>query len=467
MRRIPMRKNWLIVFWFIALPVLAQNSIVQQFSNVFTQVVEKVNPTVVTVLTDKTVKINDLHDQFPFGDFFPRGFGEQEFHSQALGSGVIVDAERGYILTNNHVVQDMDKITVKLIDKREYKAKIVGTDPQSDIAVLQIEAEDLTALPVGDSDQLKVGEWVLAIGSPFSPNLSHSVTAGIVSALGRSNIISGNNYEDFIQTDAAINPGNSGGALVNMKGELVGINTAIATGGFERSNRGVGFAIPSNMARKVMEDLITKGYVVRAWLGVYIQEIEDSYARALDLETRNGALVSDVVDDSPAEKAGLKAGDVITAFDHRKVKGPAQLKNIVSSSEPGKRYAITIIRNGKEKTFKVRLEELPENPQMAATKTRDESGLGLKVRNMNRSLAEKFNLDPSQKGVVVVAVDRNSEAYRAGIRPGDVITKVGTEDIEDVDDFETLVKTVSKENTILLLVKRDKFSRFYALDLSD
>jgi len=294
-----MRKNWLIISWVAVLPLVAQNSIVQQFSNVFTRVAEKVNPAVVTVLSDKTVKINDLHDQFPFKGFFPRGFGEQEFHSQALGSGVIVDAQKGYILTNNHVVQNMDKITVKLIDKREFKAKIVGTDPQSDVAVLRIEAEDLSALPFGNSDQLRVGEWVLAIGSPFSPNLSHSVTAGIVSALGRSNIISGNNYEDFIQTDAAINPGNSGGALVNIRGELVGINTAIATGGFERSNRGVGFAIPSNMARKVMEDLITKGYVVRAWLGVYIQEIEDSYARVLDLDTRNGALVSDVVDGSP------------------------------------------------------------------------------------------------------------------------------------------------------------------------
>ena len=196
---------------------------------------------------------------------------QREFKTNALGSGVIIDAKKGYILTNNHVVDDMDGIKVKLIDKREFDATIIGKDPKTDIAVLQIDAENLIEIKLGNSDDVRVGEWVMAVGSPFSENLSHTVTTGIVSALGRSNIMNSQSYEDFIQTDAAINPGNSGGALLNMDGELVGINTAIATGGYERSNRGVGFAIPSNMADRIMTDLIAKGYVTRAWLGVYIQ----------------------------------------------------------------------------------------------------------------------------------------------------------------------------------------------------
>ena len=247
--------------------IFAQNSVVQQFSKAFADVAEDAKPAVVTIITDKIMKVpnNDLYFFFnPYMD--PNS--EREYKTNALGSGVIVDSKNGYILTNNHVVEDMDNIKVKLFDKREYNAEIMGTDPKSDLAILRIDAEDLRELKLGNSDKLRVGEWVMAVGSPFSENLSHTVTTGIVSALGRSNIIRGQSYEDFIQTDAAINPGNSGGALLNMQGELVGINTAIATGGYERSNRGVGFAIPSNMAERIMSDLIDKGYVTRSWLGV-------------------------------------------------------------------------------------------------------------------------------------------------------------------------------------------------------
>ena len=267
-------------------------SIGKQFSDTFAQVVEKVNPAVVTITSEKIIKWEDRRFRHPFEEYFGEDFfkdyfdlPEGESRNRVLGSGVIVDAGKGYILTNNHVVENMDEITVKLIDKREFEAEVVGTDPKSDLAIIQIEAFDLIAVDLGDSDKLRVGEWVLAIGSPFTENLSHTVTAGIVSALGRSNIISGDNYEDFIQTDSAINPGNSGGALVNLDGALIGINTAIATGGFERSNRGVGFAIPVNMARKVMDDLINEGRVIRSWLGVYIQDLDDATARAMSVRT--------------------------------------------------------------------------------------------------------------------------------------------------------------------------------------
>jgi len=280
-----MKKNWLIIFSIIISVGFSQRSIVQQFSETFANVAEKVNPAVVTISTDKIIKVDPFQNQYPFNRFFgwDRDLDQdREFRTKALGSGVIIDASKGYIVTNNHVVNDMDKITVKLMDKRAFEAIVVGSDPKSDLAVLQIEADDLTAVEIGDSDKLRVGEWVLAIGSPFSDNLSHTVTAGIVSAMGRSDIISRQNYEDFIQIDAAINPGNSGGALVNLNGELIGINTAIATGGYERSNRGVGFAIPANMVNKVKNDLINNGYVVRGWLGVAIQEIDDLMLKPLN-----------------------------------------------------------------------------------------------------------------------------------------------------------------------------------------
>ena len=312
-----MRKNLIIIFSIIISIGFSQKSIVQQFSKTFADVAEKVNPAVVTISTDKIIKM-DRFNQYPFNQFFGwdrNPSQEQEYRTRALGSGVIIDAAKGYIVTNNHVVEDMDKISVKLMDKRIFEATVVGSDPKSDLAVLQIEADNLSQVDIGDSEKLRVGEWVIAIGSPFSDNLSHTVTAGIISAMGRSDIISRENYEDFIQIDAAINPGNSGGALVDLNGKLIGINTAIATGGYERSNRGVGFAIPVNMVNKVMNDLIDKGYVVRGWLGVAIQEIDDSYAKALGLDTRDGALISNVANSSPADNAGLITGDVILEFN--------------------------------------------------------------------------------------------------------------------------------------------------------
>ena len=464
-----MRKNLIIIFSIIISIGFSQKSIVQQFSKTFADVAEKVNPAVVTISTDKIIKM-DRFNQYPFNQFFGwdrNPSQEQEYRTRALGSGVIIDAAKGYIVTNNHVVEDMDKISVKLMDKRIFEATVVGSDPKSDLAVLQIEADNLSQVDIGDSEKLRVGEWVIAIGSPFSDNLSHTVTAGIISAMGRSDIISRENYEDFIQIDAAINPGNSGGALVDLNGKLIGINTAIATGGYERSNRGVGFAIPVNMVNKVMNDLIDKGYVVRGWLGVAIQEIDDSYAKALGLDTRDGALISNVANSSPADNAGLITGHVILEFNDVSINNSSHLKNVVSSSEPGKRYKVDIIRDGRRKSIYVKLGELPNEPQMAFMETEKSSTLGITVQDLNNSLRKHYNLSPDDDGVVVTEMDKNSEAFRSGIREGDIIIRVGTNNVRDSNDFKDLIRTSSRQNTVLLLVKREDVSRFYALEIDN
>ncbi len=461
-----MLKRCLITFTVVLSIGLAQNSIASQFSNTFANVAEKVNPSVVTILAKKEIKTTRYHQNNPFNDLFPQDNFNQKFQARALGSGVIVDNENGYVLTNNHVVANMDEITVKLIDKREFEAEVVGTDPKSDLAIIRIEAFDLTAVDLGDSDKLRVGEWVLAIGSPFTENLSHTVTAGIISALGRSNIISGDNYEDFIQTDTAINPGNSGGALVNLEGALIGINTAIATGGFERSNRGVGFAIPVNMARKVMNDLINDGRVIRAWLGVYIQDLDDATARAMGLDTRDGALIGDVVNNSPAEKSGIEIGDIITTFDGKDITGSANLKNIVSSSKPDKRYKVELLRDGKKKKYFITLEELPENPRtLARVESEVESELGFQVEDVTAQLLREYEIGENVEGVVVTNIDRNSEAFSVGLRPGDVITRVGRQNVDTVKDFYKLIDSETRGNTVLFLVKRKDISRFLTLEM--
>jgi len=464
-----MRKIVFGIIVFITSLTFAQNSVLKQFSQAFADVAEKANPAVVTIITETEYKIEDFHRGLPFDNpfFFPRDL-PRGYHGQALGSGVIVEAKKGYILTNNHVVDKADKIKIKLMDKRIISATVVGTDPKSDLAVLQIEADNLSELELGNSDKLRVGDWVLAVGSPFSANLSHTVTAGIVSALGRSNVISSrDHYEDFIQTDAAINPGNSGGALLNMEGELVGINTAIVTGGFEKANRGVGFAIPSNMAKKVMQDLITKGYVVRSWLGVYIQNVDDNVAKALKLSNRDGALVSDVVEKSPAEKAGLEQGDVIVEFNDVLIHDSAHLKNIVSSTPPGTLSKVIIFRDEKKKSVNVTLEEIEKSDDKTiASMPLNDRDFGLEVKDVNKTLAEKYGV-PMEQGVVVINVIPNSEAFDAGIQEGDLITRVGTEKIKSKREFKSQLKKAKKQGSVLLLVIRDDMSRFVALEVEE
>ena len=455
----------LVLTFFITSNLFSQNSVVQQFSDSFADVAEQAKPAVVTIITDKIMKVpnNDLYFFFnPYMD--PNG--EREYKTNALGSGVIVDARNGYIITNNHVVEDMDNIKVKLFDKREYKAEIMGTDPKSDLAILKIEADNLRQLKLGDSDKLRVGEWVMAVGSPFSENLSHTVTTGIVSAMGRSNIIRGQSYEDFIQTDAAINPGNSGGALLNMKGELIGINTAIATGGYEKSNRGVGFAIPSNMTERIMSDLIDKGYVTRSWLGVYIQPLDADAAKALEMNSRDGALVTQVVGDSPAELGGVQEGDVIIRFDNKNITDPSNLRNIVSLMPPGSKSDVVVFRNGSKKNLSVVLQELKDGKQVAVkSNSSNESVLGLELKEINRDLMNKYNIDEDDGKIVVVSVDVNSEAADKGLVEGDVIKRVGTQQVNSLKEFKKKEKASRKRGSLLLLVKKnDGSSRFVTLN---
>ena len=455
----------IVLACFITSNLFSQNSVVQQFSDSFADVAEKAKPAVVTIITDKIMKVpnNDLYFFFnPYMD--PNG--EREYKTNALGSGVIVDARNGYIITNNHVVEDMDNIKVKLFDKREYKAEIMGTDPKSDLAILKIEADNLRQLKLGDSDKLRVGEWVMAVGSPFSENLSHTVTTGIVSAMGRSNIIRGQSYEDFIQTDAAINPGNSGGALLNMKGELIGINTAIATGGYEKSNRGVGFAIPSNMTERIMSDLIDKGYVTRSWLGVYIQPLDADAAKALEMNSRDGALVTQVVGESPAELGGVQEGDVIIRFDNKNITDPSNLRNIVSLMPPGSKSDVVVFRNGSKKNLSVVLQELKDGKQVAVkSNSSNESVLGLELKEINGDLMEKYNIDEDDGKIVVVSVDVNSEAADKGLVEGDVIKRVGTQQVNSLKEFKKKEKASRKRGSLLLLVKKnDGSSRFVTLN---
>ena len=390
---------------------------------------------------------------------------QREFKTNALGSGVIINAEKGYILTNNHVVDEMDGIKVKLIDKREFAATIIGKDPKTDIAVLQIEAEDLSEIKMGNSDNVRVGEWVMAVGSPFSENLSHTVTTGIVSALGRSNIIRGQSYEDFIQTDAAINPGNSGGALLSMEGLLIGINTAIATGGYERSNRGVGFAIPSNMAERIMDDLINKGYVTRSWLGVLIQELGNETAEALELNTRNGALITDVVNNSPAMLGGIEEGDVIIEFDGEKIENTSNLKNVVSLTPPDSKSIVKVVRNGREKNISVVLKELPENPaRLAVTEQNESNEFGFELKKINSALKEKYELNDDD-ALVVIKINPSGEAFQKGIREGDIIKRVGTKKVTKLSEFNKLAEKSRSKGTLLLLVKKPNgSSRFFTLN---
>lgn len=443
--------------------LFSQNSVVRQFSKSFADVAEKAKPAVVTIITDKIVSLSQYED---FGFFFyqPGQPRQKEFKTNAIGSGVIIDSKKGYILTNNHVVDDMDGIKVKLFDKREFEATIIGTDPKTDLAVLKIEANDLIDISLGDSDEARVGEWVMAVGSPFSENLSHTVTTGIISALGRSNIMNSQSYEDFIQTDAAINPGNSGGALISMDGKLIGINTAIATGGSERSNRGVGFAIPSNMVKRIMSDLIDKGFVTRAWLGVFIQELDSETAKGLNIKTRNGALITDVVDGGPAEEGGIQEGDVIIAFNDQLISDPSNLKNVVSLTPPNSKNRVKVIRDGSKKIVEVILEELPDQVQNFSVRDRVRSNeFGLQLKEITDSLQKKYNLEDTD-ALVVIKIDKDGEAYNKGIREGDIVKRVGTEKVETVKAFKRLIDKSREKGTLLLLVKKPNGgSKFYTL----
>jgi len=432
-------------------------------SKAFSEIVSSVSPSVVNISTTKVYK-RDQESLFedPFFDFF-RPFHDfkapKKWKEQSLGSGVVVSPD-GYIITNHHVVEKADEIRVTLLDKRTFKSLIVGVDPKTDIAVLRIEATSLPTIPWGNSEKLQVGEFVLAIGNPYG--LTHTVTMGIISAVGRANV-GIVDYEDFIQTDAAINPGNSGGPLVNIKGELIGINTAIfsKTGGYQ----GIGFAVPSNMVRLVIDQLIQKGKVIRGWLGVTIQELTPELSQKFGLRKTKGALVSDVAGGGPAEKAGIVRGDIILEFNGREVKDVSSLRNVVAQSKVGNKISMKILRSGKEYTVRLVIAEmpreiaeaiphqLPDNPKMGAF-------TGLIVIDLTREIARQLGYGKDDKGVIVIRVEPGCPADEAGLRKGDVIKEIDKKRIDNQEDFDRIASTIKKDETILLFITRgDK--KFY------
>lgn len=376
------------------------------------------------------------------------------------GSGFIFSDE-GYILTNHHVVGDADKINVQLSDGREYDAKIVGSDPRSDVAIIKIEeAKDLPVLPLGDSDSLEVGEWVMAVGNPF--DLSHTLTVGIVSAKGRTSV-GITDYEDFIQTDAAINPGNSGGPLINLKGEAVGINSAIfsKSGGY----MGIGFAIPINMVKEIKDQLITAGKVSRGYLGVAIQDITSELKETLDLKSAEGVLIADVSKDSPAEKAGLRRGDVVVEFDGQKVLNVGQFRNMVSLTPPGAEAKIVVIRDGKTTNLLVELGSLEEGAQAGSVPKKElMDKLGFSVQDVTEDLAQQFGYS-KKEGVLISQVQPGSLAYLAGLRAGMIVLEVNRSSVNNSEEFYRALTESTKTEKALLLVKDNQYSKYVVLPL--
>jgi serine protease Do len=432
----------------------------------FNELAERVRDGVVNVQVTKTVKNvargmpdfsgGPFGDRNPFEEFFGHRFGGKpggRFEQKGQGSGVVVSRD-GYILTNNHVVDDADQIKVKLANGNEYTAKVVGRDPKTDVALIKIDgASGLTPLNLGNSDDLKVGNWVVAIGSPFG--LEQTVTAGIVSGKGR--VIGSGPYDNFIQTDASINPGNSGGPLVNLKGEVVGINTAIIASG-----QGIGFAIPINMAKEVVAQLKEKGSVTRGWLGLGIQEVTPQLAQAFGLKDKKGALVSQVAQDGPADKGGIQQGDVIVTFDGKEVADAQELPRLVASTPVGKSVTLKVARNGGFVDRTVKIGQM-EQEKVAAAAGPSHKSLGIAVQNLTPNIAEELGVQGGT-GVVVAEVEPGSPASEAGLQPGDVIRQVNRAPVKDVQDFsQKIEKTKGQQAAIVLLLQRRGSTLFAAV----
>ena len=435
----------------------------------FAKIVKRAMPAVVGVQVAKTVEVRGQNPfEFFFNDpFFRHFFGPQlppqamprKREEHGLGSGFIVSPD-GYILTNNHVVGGADTIDVKLADGRRFKAKVVGTDPDTDIAVIKIDAHDLPTIPLGDSDALNVGEWVIAIGNPFG--LYKTVTVGVVSAKGRSGI-GINDYEDFIQTDAAINPGNSGGPLINIHGEVVGINTAIfsKSGGY----MGIGFAIPINMAKAVMKQLIAHGKVVRGWLGVVIQDLDEDLARSFGLHEAQGVLIAQVSKGSPADKGGLKEGDIILAMNGRKVENASDLRNRVALTKPGTVVTFRVLRNGREITLKVKIgDKSKEAPSGTAPFSRHSilQKIGISVQELTPELADQFGYSMGQ-GVLIAGVKPDSPAAQVGLKPGQLIEEVNRMRVRSVHDLTRALARSQRTGTVLFKIRDGEYARYVAI----
>jgi serine protease Do len=445
----------------------------------FAPIIKKVSPSVVNIYSTKKIQVRPFFHPFFDDPFLRRFFGGGDEESQPsrpqlhkaldLGSGVIVSKD-GYILTNNHVVEDADKVEVALADgKKEYTAKVVGTDPETDVAVLKVDASDLPAITLADSDKLEVGDVVLAIGNPFG--VGQSVTKGIVSGLGRGDFPGGGvvDYADFIQTDAAINPGNSGGALIDAEGRLVGINTFIMS----RNGRsqGVGFAIPVNLARSVMDRLVSDGKVTRGYLGVNIQPVTSDLAKEFNLPDETGALVGGVSANTPAEQAGIKEGDVITEFNGKKVNDFRHLRFMVAQTPPKTKVTLKVLRDGREKTLTATLGELTPEVLAKAGGPAEKEELtadaleGVEVSDLDSQARRQYDIPASVRGALVTKVDSDSDSYEAGLRPGNVILEINRQPVRNADDAVTLSRQV-KGNRVLLRVWSRGGSHFIVVDVS-
>jgi len=426
----------------------------------FASLAKRIGPMVVNVSTVQMRKAAENvpgSDDDPLSQFWQRFFGGRiprgPQRQSGLGSGFIIDRD-GTILTNYHVVEGADKIAVTLSDGQNFPAKVLGQDQKTDIAIIKIDArQDLPAVTLGDSDRLEVGEWVMAIGNPFG--LDHTVTAGIVSAKGRR--IGEGPYEDFIQTDASINPGNSGGPLINLRGEVVGINTAIFSG--SGGNIGIGFAIPTNLVKDLLPQLRATGKVVRGFLGTTIQKVTPDIAESMGLKQVTGALVADVAKDGPAERAGVKTGDVIVGFDGKEVRDSADLPLQVARLAPGKRVQVKIIREGKELTLPITVGEFKEKEVVASGETGE---LGLTVEKVTPEVAERLGLERAE-GLVIIAVKPGSAADDAGLQMGDVIAEINRHPVRTVADFRRETTNAAKGQSVLFLVRRGQGSLFLAL----
>ncbi|ACM19555.1 periplasmic trypsin-like serine protease lipoprotein DegP [Geotalea daltonii FRC-32] len=433
----------------------------------FADIAEKVKPAVVNISTTSTVKVpaNPLeqflgpNDDSPLSEFFKRNFGEngeREMKQQSLGSGSIINKD-GLILTTNHVVDNAEEIKVKLSDGREFKAKVIGRDAKTDLALIKIASpfENLPVLSLGDSDRMRVGDWVIAVGNPFG--LEETVTHGIIS--GTARVIGSGPYDNFLQTDAPINPGNSGGPLVNVTGEVIGINTIIVSGG-----QGLGFAVPSTLASSVVDQLKEKGKVVRGWMGVSIQNVSPPIAKAFGLKEPKGALIADVIAGGPADKGGMKSGDIITSFDGKEIKTANDLSRVVAGTAVGKEIKGTAIRDGKEIPFTMKVEELTEE-RTASKALPPLHGFGMKLEDMTPKLREQLKSE-EKTGVVVVDVEPGSFADDAGIKPGDVVREINRKPVKNLAEYRAEAEKIKKGEPILLLLKRGKQTFYISIEKS-
>jgi len=469
-------------------PVIAQSSTkaAKELSSAFSAAAKEAMPAVVSIKVEKAVEASPMSFGTPYGyndpfgqfddDLLRKFFGDRmppqqqqqqqaprKYYERGQGSGFIVSKD-GYILTNNHVVGDVDKITVELKDGRKFEnAKLIGTDPDSEVALIKIEGDNFPVLPMGDSDKIQIGDWVIAIGNPFG--LSETVTVGVISAVGRSNVHIAA-YEDFIQTDAAINPGNSGGPLINLDGQVIGINTAIfsQSGGY----MGIGFAIPINMARKIEQQLKSHGKVTRGYMGLAGKDVTPDMAELLNLKNSQGVIVASVEPGSPADKAGLKSYDVLLEMSGKKIESYDSFRNDVAMLAPDSRVTLKVLRDGKTQEITVTLGERPtefaKGGNQAKEQQQSQEALGIEVQTLTKDLAERFGYSLGE-GVIVTRVNPGSPAANVDIQPGDLIQGVNRKSVSSVEEFEKAVK-LTKNNKVLLLIKRGEYSQFVIVEFS-